>query len=65
MIHKEMVSGSVFRILSNIYDIFWKNSSLFHDRGHYHIETSPPIYRANQWTGFYMVETLRQERVNE
>ena len=23
----------------------------------YHIETSPLIWRANQWTGFYMIGT--------
>ena len=28
---------------------------LFDDGGHYHIETSPLIYQANQWTVFYMV----------
>ena len=28
---------------------------LFHDGGRYHIETSPLICRANQWTGFYMI----------
>ena len=27
----------------------------FHDGGPYHIETSPLIYKANQWTGFYMI----------
>ena len=26
--------------------------------GLYHIETSPLILRSNQWTGFYMIETL-------
>ena len=31
---------------------------LFHDRGPYHIETSPLICRANQWTGFYMIGTF-------
>ena len=30
-------------------------SELIHDRGRYHIETSPLIYTANQWTGFYMI----------
>ena len=30
---------------------------LFHDEGHYHIETSPLICRENQWTGFYMIGT--------
>ena len=29
----------------------------FHGGGPYHIETSPLICRANQWTGFYMIET--------
>ena len=28
---------------------------LFHDGGRYHIETSPLICSANQWTGFYMI----------
>ena len=27
----------------------------FHDGDLYHIETSPLICRANQWTGFYMI----------
>ena len=27
----------------------------FFMRRHYHIETSPLICRANQWTGFYMI----------
>ena len=27
----------------------------FQDGGRYHIETSPLICRANQWTGFYMI----------
>ena len=30
---------------------------LFDDGGLYHIETSPLICRANQWTGFYMIGT--------
>ena len=30
---------------------------LFHDGGPYHTETSPSICKANQWTGFYMIET--------
>ena len=29
--------------------------SLFHDGGRYHIETSPLICSANQWTGFSMI----------
>ena len=35
-------------LLSSIY-------KFFHDGGRYHIETSPLIYRANQWTGIYMI----------
>ena len=27
----------------------------FQDKGRYHIETSPLICSANQWTGFYMI----------
>ena len=30
---------------------------LIHDRGPYHIETSPLTCKANQWTGFYMTGT--------
>ena len=30
--------------------------SLFHDESPCHIETSPLICSANQWTGFYMIE---------
>ena len=33
------------------------NALTFHDGGPYHIETSPLIYRANQWTDFYMIGT--------
>ena len=28
-------------------------TELFHDRGRYHMEISPLIWRVNQWTGFY------------
>ena len=30
---------------------------LLHDRTLYYIETGPLISSANQWTGFYMIET--------
>ena len=36
----------------------WKiieTPKFFHDGGRYHIETSPLICGANQWTGFYMI----------
>ena len=29
--------------------------NLFHDGGPYHIETSPSLCSADQWTGFYMI----------
>ena len=33
------------------------NLQFFCDRGPSHIETSPRICRANQWTGFYIIGT--------
>ena len=42
-----------FSILRTIQCVF----NFFHNRGPYHIETSPLIYPANQWTGFYMIKT--------
>ena len=35
-------------------NIYW----VFHEGGPYHTETSLLIPRANQWTGFYMIETF-------
>ena len=32
-----------------------QQGELFHDGGRYHTETSPLIYIANQWTGFYVI----------
>ena len=37
-------------IISNAVLLF-----LFHDRLPYYVETSPWIYSASKWTGFYMV----------
>ena len=34
---------------------------LFHDEGPYHVETSLLICRVNQWTGFYMTDTVIKE----
>ena len=34
---------------------------LFHDGDRYHVETSPLICGANQWTGFYMVTAYMKE----
>ena len=45
----------------NLYDVtLW----LFHDGGPYHIDTSPLIRSANQYTGFYYDWDLRHERNN-
>ena len=54
-------------------DIYWKAIptktcnqllKLFHDGGRYHMETSPLIYRANQWTGFYMITASVMKKLN-
>ena len=37
---------------------------LFHDKDLCHIETSPLICFANQWTGFYMIETTFMKELN-
>ena len=42
---------------------------LFNDGGRYHIETSPLICSANQWTGFYVItacvmKELKQIKLN-
>ena len=36
---------------------------LFHDGGRYHIVTSPLIFSANQWTGFYMITASVMEEL--
>ena len=35
--------------------VLFSTSLTLYDGGRYHIETSPLICRANQWTGFYMI----------
>ena len=32
--------------------------------GRYHIETTPLIWRANQWTGFYMITASVMKELN-
>ena len=39
-------------------------SPLFHEGGPYHIKTSPFIWSANQWTGFYMIAASVMKEVN-
>ena len=41
--------------------LYWQGRSflqLCHDRGSYHIESSPLICSESQWTGFYMIGTF-------
>ena len=38
---------------------------LFHERGLYHIESSPLICTANQCSGFYMVGTPAMKNLNK
>ena len=33
------------------------NAFNFYDGGPYRTKTSPLIFRANEWTGFYIIET--------
>ena len=37
----------------------------FMTRGRYHIETSPLICSANQWTGFYMITASVMKELNK
>ena len=46
-------------------DQLCNTSKLFHAGDPYHIETSPFICRANQWTGFYVIGTSVMEELNE
>ena len=41
---------------------FW--IPVFHDGGSYNIESSSLIYSANQWTGFYVIETSFIKELN-
>ena len=46
-------------------DQWYEISKLFHSGGPYHIETSPLIRIANQWTGFYMIGTSVMKKLVE
>ena len=46
------------RILArNGLNMLTSDIKLFYNRDPYYRETSPLIFSANQWTGFYMIET--------
>ena len=49
---------SVRKLIFSVPQYFSATTVLFYDEGPYHIETSPMIYRANHWTGFYMIRTF-------
>ena len=49
----------------NIHHIIVKDHELFHDGGRYHIETSPLICGADQWTGFYMKTAFVNRELNK
>ena len=46
---------------SHIWCIDSECYQLSHDGGRYHIETSPLICRANQWTSFYITVSVMKE----
>ena len=46
-------SRPISRVYSRLHLVY--SSQPFQDRGRYHIETSPLICEADQWTGFYMI----------
>ena len=49
-------------VLSRILLTFSEETLNFPDGGRYHVETSPLICSANQWTGFYMITlSVRKE----
>ena len=55
--NKKLPSIGVLENRSSEYmKISYRVNSL-HDGGPYHVETSPMICRANQWTGFYVIGT--------
>ena len=45
------------KLFSILYSIIQYIIQLFNEGILFHIETSPLIYCANQWTGFYMIGT--------
>ena len=48
----------------NMTDLFLPEVNHFHDGGRYHIETSPLICGANQWTGFYIITATFMKGLN-
>ena len=48
----------------NIFNFVLLGHKLFHDGDPYHKETSSLIFRANQWTGFYMIATSVIKELN-
>ena len=61
-----LCSGLSIQLQKNFFEMEIHNvkAELFHDGGPYHIETSPLICFANQWTGFYMIWTSIMKELN-
>ena len=45
--------------------MYYGLDELFHGGGHCHIETSPLICKANQWTDFYMITDSVMKELNQ
>ena len=63
------IRSSRYLVSALLYHILETNSLLehnfFHDGLTYHIETSPLIYSANQWTCFYVAGTCVMKELTE
>ena len=55
---------NVFPFLRTISKMYYTILSPFYDGGRYHIETSPLIWGANQWTGSYMITVSVMKGLN-
>ena len=61
--HLKLMENNISKNIGLIFKS--KSIYLFHDGGHYHIETSPLICRANQWTGFYIITASVMKELNK
>ena len=57
-------AGSEIELQNSRTEIIVIKDLTLHDGGRYHIETSPLIYSANQWTGFYMIKVSVMKELN-
>ena len=61
--HLKLMENNISKNIGLIFKS--KSIYLFHDGGHYRIETSPLICRANQWTGFYIITASVMKELNK